>query len=81
MATIRKCTCKIVTIKDEQGIERNWDYALGEVIMSYYSHLFTTSTPDIKDVIVCIPRLVINDHNHELLKEFSFKHVKETLFS
>lgn len=72
-ASARKKKNQSFKIKGENAHWRNWTDGLGNLIESFYSHLFATQDVDMDEVLNCIDKSISFEKNRALLEEFTWR--------
>lgn len=62
------------------GLWVDWDMGLKEVMVNYYTDLFTESNMHWARVTECIPQGISDDHNSKLLAPIEEKEVPKAVF-
>ncbi|KAL8119408.1 hypothetical protein AgCh_016796 [Apium graveolens] len=76
----RKRNNHIQRLKSEEGEWTDWNGGLAEMIRNYFQQLFTEGNTHTEEVLRCIPKLVSDQHNSDLLSPISDEEVKDALF-
>ena len=72
--------CVIMGINDIHGVRKEAPNDIADVLIQYYSELFTTSRPTThQEVLHHIPQVITNDMNQELTSRFEEWEVNQTL--
>uniref|UniRef100_A0A803NUS5 Reverse transcriptase domain-containing protein n=1 Tax=Cannabis sativa TaxID=3483 RepID=A0A803NUS5_CANSA len=70
----------IVCLKDEMGTPKYWDTGLGELMLDYFSKIFTAEPGNCSEVLSCVSPRVTDDENAILIRPIEDQEVKDALF-
>lgn len=81
MASHRRKKNLVNRLKNSNGQWIDWQNGLPEVIINYFTALFTSASGDVSPIISCVDRVVTTEHNDLLLAPFTSDEIKAALFS
>ncbi|XP_060959266.1 uncharacterized protein LOC133030514 [Cannabis sativa] len=80
VASARKRSNKIQYLQDENGSWRTWGTGIDNLILDYFSALYTTNSSSWSHVIGNVRNSITASHNEELLQPIGDDEVKNALF-
>ncbi|XP_074342398.1 uncharacterized protein LOC141679917 [Apium graveolens] len=72
---------KISTLANKEGVQVGWDEGIQEVMIEYFSELFTATDMDWTEVVSYVNRRVTNEQNADLLLPIDPSEVNIALFN
>ncbi|XP_062114673.1 uncharacterized protein LOC133825790 [Humulus lupulus] len=79
-ANKRRRRNQVVSLKDENGLLRDWDSGLEKVMVDYFQNLFFASCTNWGRILDCVPTSISEDINLDLIKPVEPEEVKQALF-
>ncbi|XP_060964627.1 uncharacterized protein LOC133033648 [Cannabis sativa] len=79
-ASSRRRNNNIVCLKDETGTSKFWDTGLGDLMLDYFSKIFTAEPGNCNEVLSCVSPRVTEDDNAILTRPIEDQEVKDALF-
>lgn len=79
-ASKKRITNKIVKLKNSNGVWKEWNDGLEELIVDYYTELFSASQVDSVEVLDSVTSAITREQNLKLSMPVTDDEVKEALF-
>lgn len=76
----RRKANQINSLQNKDGLEVDWNSGLKEVMVDYFTDLFTASETDWEEVLNCMPSRITAEQNTELLFPVERNEVRTALF-
>lgn len=79
-SSYRRKVNNVVSLKDQQGQMVTWETGMRQLIIDYFSTLFTSTEPCMADNPFHLPSRVTDEQNHTLLLPGSAKEIRMAVF-